>query len=263
MDDRRFDWLTKGVAQGQSRRSLLKAFLGLGAGAALGAHVAGDADAARRGYPGPTLPQKTPTALPCPPGSMQCGSTCCAGWCFNGTSCCPSPREYCAENNTCCPAGEKCCVNGYCYNPSQGTCCQDSDCPDNGKCCNQTCLVAPGACCSDFDCPSGDVCTQNNTCCHPVCEADRCGSDSCGGTCPCPSGYDCLQNGTCAIPCAGGSVYCEEQACGTCMVEAGGSTGYCAGNDRGSACDQTGDCPAGQFCTLLDPPNHCVTACTT
>jgi hypothetical protein len=51
MEDRRFDALAKRL--GGSRRSLLKAMIGLGGGAAVTRLDAGETDAARRGYAGP------------------------------------------------------------------------------------------------------------------------------------------------------------------------------------------------------------------
>ena len=150
MDDRRFDWLAKGVAEGRSRRSLLKTLLGVGAGVAVGVPVLGETDAARRGFSGPTAPTAVPTQVPptptpvpptptpqpplgCASGSTACGSeccddvtsmccdsACCVGYCYGEELCCPTPREYCAENNTCCAAGEKCCINGYCYSTASG-----------------------------------------------------------------------------------------------------------------------------------------------
>lgn len=65
MDDRRFDALTKRLGAGGSRRTLLKTLIGLGGVATTGRFLY-DADAARRGYPGPpTLgPSPTQTAQP-------------------------------------------------------------------------------------------------------------------------------------------------------------------------------------------------------
>jgi hypothetical protein len=40
-----------------------------------------------------------------------------------------------------------------------------------------------------------------------------------------------------------------------------GSTGYCAIDGRGGECSETDSCPAGEFCTIFNPPKHCVTAC--
>jgi hypothetical protein len=93
MDDRRFDSLVRSLASGGSRRTLFKGFLGLGGAVVVGAAVSGhDAQAARRGFSGPKLPQ------PCVPtcdgatcgGSDGCGGTCGCGdghYC-SGFGCC-------------------------------------------------------------------------------------------------------------------------------------------------------------------------------
>jgi hypothetical protein len=270
MDNRTFDGFVKLLASAIDRRSVLKGVFGLSAGAIAGRSGADRVLAARRGSSAPP-----PTPPPgCPSGSSKCGPTCCPdatsmccdsaccyGYCYGEEQCCPSPREYCAENNTCCPAGEKCCINGYCYDLSKGACCQNFECPNNGKCCEGVCREGPNACCSDSDCPSGDICTENNTCCHATCTPGQCNLDGCGGVCNCPDGYTCLGSGTCAKACDAGSLFCEEHFCGTCWVDADSSSAYCGDTDRGVACSSDGDCPAGQFCTLLDPPSHCVTAC--
>ena len=61
MDDRRFDSLTRALAQGTSRRTLIKGLLGLGGIAAAGVVVRneGPAEAAVRRTP-------TPTPVRCP-----------------------------------------------------------------------------------------------------------------------------------------------------------------------------------------------------
>ncbi len=277
MDDRRFDWLAKGMAQGRSRRSLLKVALGLGAGVTAGTPALQSTEAARRGFSGPTFPSPTPVPpVGCAEGSspcgseccpdndsMCCGSTCCYGACYGNNLCCASPRVFCGLSSTCCEPGAKCCDNGgECYDTSKGECCYDSDCPSGGKCCPELgCVSGPNACCSDSDCPSGDICTENNTCCHATCTPGHCHLDGCGRVCPCPDGYACVGNGTCAKACEAGSLFCEEHFCGSCWVDADASNAYCGGNDRGAACSWDGECPAGQFCTLLNPPSHCVTAC--
>lgn len=85
MDDRRFDAIVKSLAEGKSRRTVLKGILGLG-GAALagGALLEGDTDAARR----PTNP--TPTPVKCPGQQVVCGNTCC----------CPTGQSKCGPD--CC-----------------------------------------------------------------------------------------------------------------------------------------------------------------
>jgi hypothetical protein len=280
MDDRRFDALVKTLAREANRRSALKGLLGLAAGALAGATALRGGDAARRGYSGPKL-FPTPTPQPTPPlgcaegsspcgseccpndSSMCCGSTCCFGACYGNNQCCASPHVFCGLSSTCCEIGALCCDNGgECYDTSKGQCCHDSDCPSGGKCCPELgCVTGPNACCSDSDCPSGDICTENNTCCHATCTAGLCNLDGCGRICPCPDGYSCLPNGTCARACEPGSLFCEEHACGSCWAVPDGSTGYCGGDTRGEPCDGVADCPAGQFCTIFNPPNHCVPAC--
>lgn len=271
MDNARFDTLVKRLASGADRRSLLKGLLGLGGGVAIASHELGDASAARRTSP----PEKpTPTPLACPSGSTKCGpecctdgtsmccdGACCIGFCYGEELCCPTPREYCTNSNTCCAANEKCCVGQYCYDHSTGACCQDDDCPNGGKCCNAVCYPGPNACCGDFDCPSGDVCTDDNQCCKTTCTPNRCDMDGCGQPCPCPDGYTCLSNGTCAKRCEAGTIDCEQHWCGSCMVDADASDAYCGVETHGAACSSTEDCPSGQFCTLLDPPSHCIEAC--
>ena len=277
MDDHGFDALTKGLATVSDRRSALKVFVAAGVASIGGLVGAGGARAARRGFSGPAFPSPTqvppvgcasgssPCGAECCPDSdsICCGSTCCYGACYGDNLCCESPRVFCGLSSTCCQPGAKCCDNGgECYDTSKGECCYDSDCPSGGKCCpGLGCVSGPNACCSDSDCPSGDICTENNTCCHATCTSGLCHLDGCGRICPCPDGLTCLGNGTCAKACEAGSLFCEEQFCGSCWVDADAGSAYCGDSDRGAACSTDGDCPAGQFCTLLDPPSHCVTAC--
>ena len=56
MDDSRFDRLTRQFGAQITRRSFVAKVLGLGAGAVLAAHTLPDAEAARRGFSGPKLP---------------------------------------------------------------------------------------------------------------------------------------------------------------------------------------------------------------
>ncbi len=74
MDDKRFDTLAKRV--GTSRRSVLKKMVGLGGAAAVARLGAGEAEAARRGYSGPSGPGQIESTRICtlsnPPCCMQC-----------------------------------------------------------------------------------------------------------------------------------------------------------------------------------------------
>ena len=73
MDNRRFDELTRVLASGHNRRAVVRGMLGLIGGALAGATVTGGAEAARRGFAGPTFPP-TPTPAPCAGG--LCGDPC-------------------------------------------------------------------------------------------------------------------------------------------------------------------------------------------
>jgi hypothetical protein len=70
MDNRRFDALVQSFAQRRNRRTVLKSMFGLGASAVAFRGMAGETEAARRGFSGPTFP--TPTPPPCVDGSAEC-----------------------------------------------------------------------------------------------------------------------------------------------------------------------------------------------
>lgn len=70
MDDRRFDSLVQSLAGIRNRRGILKGLLGVSAGFGAARVAAGETDAARRGFSGPTFP--TPTPEPCVDGTAEC-----------------------------------------------------------------------------------------------------------------------------------------------------------------------------------------------
>jgi hypothetical protein len=76
MDDLRFDTFVKRLGTG-NRRGFLRYLLGIGASAAVGLLLDNDAQAARRGFPGPTFP----TLPPCQPicDGSTCGGNGCGG----------------------------------------------------------------------------------------------------------------------------------------------------------------------------------------
>src|SRR5215218_1827607 len=109
MDDKRFDGLTRLIALGSSRRSVLKGLLGLG-GAALAGSAAldGDGEAARR-------PTPTPTPVKCPGNQIPLGGACicpasapneCGPDCCTGLTTDPYPRP---------PGHSECCDNACCF----------------------------------------------------------------------------------------------------------------------------------------------------
>src|SRR5689334_6521114 len=118
MDDRRFDHPVRSLANGGSRRTLIKGLLGLGGIAAVGSVALDDeVRAARRSTPTP----KPPT---CPGSQVWDGSACV---CPSGTQCGPD----------CCPAGAQCCNSACCYGTCYG---EELCCPTGQLVCNGTCL---------------------------------------------------------------------------------------------------------------------------
>lgn len=173
MDDRRFDSITRAMANGASRRTMLKAFLGLGVITSAGA-VLHDADAARRGYSGPPIPRKTPTPPITDCDGLSCNgeccdpdeTVCCDGYCCNGTchdsQCCPPGNSWCADVGCCdgqCIGGIQCCANTAVCN---GKCCGD-----DAYCClkedGTTVCRADGQCCSNTQC-NGGTCDSQGFC---------------------------------------------------------------------------------------------------
>jgi hypothetical protein len=89
MDERKFDTIARTLASGTSRRKMLKGMLGVG-GMAIAAAGLQDANAARRGFTGPTFPRPEPTEPPCINPNVCAVSGCCAGFiCCNGQECIP------------------------------------------------------------------------------------------------------------------------------------------------------------------------------
>ncbi|HET9658844.1 MAG TPA: twin-arginine translocation signal domain-containing protein, partial [Thermomicrobiales bacterium] len=72
MDASRFDRITRNLASGTSRRSLIKAAIGSVGGVAVASRLGSNANAARRGQavPAPATPN-------CPGQQIPCGSSCC------------------------------------------------------------------------------------------------------------------------------------------------------------------------------------------
>ncbi len=147
MDDKRFDCLTRALASGQSRRSIIKGFLGLGAAVAVSNAVVDPADA-RRSSISTTPPATTPaptTSSPPPCAGTQCGFECCdspdqccdgeccalGDVCVGEELCCPSARACSSIASGCCPADQRCCSQGgteSCLGAD--LCCEDADCQD-------------------------------------------------------------------------------------------------------------------------------------
>ena len=270
IDDRRFDSLVKSLADGASRRSVLKGLLGLGGAAvAGGALFEGKASAARR--PSPTAtPPKCPGiqtwngyACSCPPTAPnQCGPACCTGkpgdpqgpghseccdnaccngLCYGEELCCPWPRTFCTEAQECCEEGVTvccgeagCCAGGCCQDAQGNDLCCSGDTP---KCCSGDTCIAAGGCCDASDCGPGDCWS---------CVEHQCVSDQA----KCASGcVDCVQ-GTCQTVDAN----CDDgDACTTDTCNADGTcsnTFHCTSDeccDDGYVCN-TNTCNADGTC---------------
>ena len=193
MDDRRFDALVRSLGRGGSRRSVLRAFLGLGAVSA-GAQLV-ETDAARR-------PTPTPGTQRCPGNQEPCATGCC----------CPDGSTKCGSD--CCPEGQtQCCDNACCYGECYG---EELCCPFGSLVCDGQCT--DWECCTDDDCP-GSTCTDDHICaCGEVsCDTGTCLSNgTCATTCTdssqCPESCECLaaiDRGVAISMCADSSVVIE------------------------------------------------------
>ncbi len=174
MDDRWFDALTKSIADGLDRRSLIKGLLGLGGAFSIGlTRIGTDAEAARRPAPAPTPPS-------CPGSQIWNGSECaCPTGTICGPSCCIAPAQCC----------DGACCTGICY-------LEEFCCPNGHKLCPDGCLP-PGSCCSSSDCPP--VNCQQVACNVGTCE--QTGLDCRLGTNCCGSGDVCMSDtGSCCVP---------------------------------------------------------------
>lgn len=199
MDDRSFDALAKGLAQGRNRRSLLKGLLGFGGAAVAGTLVVSDSDAARRGYPGP-LPK--PTVAPGPP---PCNDQNCYGCreCVNGV-CTPNPGELCYNHTDQCLTSV-CNADGGCSYPFD--CRVGIDCCNAGASCNRStgqCECLPGTCCG-VNCPGCQEC-ENGACVRKPANCydhtDQCLASVCDADGGCSYPFDCRVRAGC---CTGGT----------------------------------------------------------
>jgi len=157
MDEKRFDTLVRTLATGTHRRHFLKGLLGLGGAVALTGTVLGDhANAARRGFSGPTFP----TPPPCQPacdgrtcGDDGCGGTC--GTCLEGHCCRDDGRcGVPLANGTCavaCTTSEECQFAGCLY-------CGITD-RDGAYCATG---FLPGVCSPGRICPPGQFCSSRD-----------------------------------------------------------------------------------------------------
>lgn len=171
MDMRKFDNLTRSLATGKSRRSVIKGLFG---GAVSGIAVVG-----RPAYG--VFAQAVPCsdAEPCAEGYI-----CCAGVC-SGLQCCIDNLDP----NATCPEGTSC-FEGYC-DPITLGCGSDADCAGDEICCDGVCAAIE--CCIDeadpnARCPQGTTCFEGY--CNTPCEIKGCADGQC-----------CCADGSCSAVC--------------------------------------------------------------
>ena len=123
MDGQRFDRLTKALASGTSRRSVLKGLFGLSGAAVVSPLISDDAGARTSGSrPRPPILQEptstttqtpvptTPPPDPCAGFTTTCSMDgCCNGACTDGGRCCATGLTICGED---CCANEPLCCDG-------------------------------------------------------------------------------------------------------------------------------------------------------
>jgi len=254
MDGQRFDRLTRALASGASRRSVLGALVG----AALGGLATEAADARTIGTR-PTIPPPPP---PPPPTTTTTKAPPCAAGkelCPGGTLCCPT--------GTCARSGNSdiCCVpdGGF---PGRAPCGLDC-CNDPLECCDGECC-APGSVCLTvvFGGETGDI--EEETCC-PI--TQTCDGRCCDGQCYirlgssatgfarscCPAG-DTVCNGDCCT----GQEICTTGPLPVCALPTTTSTTTTTTTTPGpTTTTTTGPCPPGQFfCPGSGPgPDACCT----
>ncbi len=242
MEDRRFDALTRTLAEGRSRRHLLKGLLGLGL-SAVGVRSFDNASAARR-------PAPTPKPVSCP-GEQTWDSSQCI---------CPAGKVNCGAD-CCTPGVSECCDGACCF----GNCyAEELCCPTGTIFCNGSCIE--GACCTDADCGEGIVCDpESHTCgtaCVPDCEGKFCGDDGCGGRCgTCLETAGCGEDSTCH-QCTGCGV---GELCGSnCGYICVGASALCLSidpADYGDNCETHADCPADRYCGQGCERGWCLPRC--
>lgn len=135
MDDRRFDHMTRSLANASNRRDFVRRLLGVagvtGGLVALSAH---GADAARRGFSGPSQPQPAP----CRPAGTFCvaNAQCCTNFCGDNTG----------PGGTCDICDLTICGDFVCTDPKWD--------PANCGACGNECRQ--GATCTNGVCQGGD-----------------------------------------------------------------------------------------------------------
>lgn len=207
MDNRKFDDLTRSMAFGKSRRTVIKGLFG---------GVVGTIAVAGR----PAYGALAGEPVGC--GSdEQCAENeiCCEGVCA-AIQCCIGD----ADPNARCPEGTSC-FEGVC-DPILG-CGSDAECAGDEICCEGVC-AAIECCIGDADpnarCPEGTSCFEGY--CDPICANVGCDD----GLCCCNDGscsYDCCETPIVVLP-ATGSGSASEGGAWVAAAAIGGAAAYLA-----------------------------------
>lgn len=208
VDTRKFDDLTRSMAAGKSRRSVIKGLFG---------GVVGSIAVAGRPAYGALAAQVVAcdVSTPCPSGYI-----CCAGVCSGFECCIDNP-----DPNATCPPGTSC-FEGYC-DPILG-CGDDSDCASDEICCGGVCAAIQ--CCIDDDdpnarCPEGTTCFEGQ--CDRPCDIRGCDD----GQCCCDDGVSCSAdccNGSIVVMPATGSGSATTSSAWVAAAAIGGAAAYVA-----------------------------------
>ncbi|MCA9858116.1 MAG: hypothetical protein KC438_00270 [Thermomicrobiales bacterium] len=207
MDTRKFDDLTRSLAAGKSRRTVIKGLFG--------GVVGGIAVAGRPAYG--ALAQDACTA------DTDCleDEICCAGFC-RAIECCIDD----VDPNARCPEGTSC-FEGVC-DPIVLGCGNDDECAEDEICCGGVCAAIE--CCIDDEdpnarCPEGTTCFEGQ--CDLVCEIAGCEDGQCccnDGTCS----SDCCETPIDVLP-ATGSGSASDGGVWVAAAAIGGAAAYMAG----------------------------------
>lgn len=271
MDGNRFDDLARRAAASGSRRSFLRAALGLMLGGAVAAGAEG-AEAAGRGRVNGSICTRggdcqsrycTPDRVcACPAGREECNGACfsaCHGGLGRDENCtcaCPPGKEMCGHrcvdvqnDSENCGGCHQRCVTGACHD---GQCCfaQGHACSADYQCCGGACTN--GQCCKD----TSASCSANSDCCSGNCQNGACGCPAgqvlCGGTC-CASGSCC--NGAC---CPNGQTCDALGACGKCNANEETCGDVCCPTSGGPCCHGL-CCPQDLFYCTANGCGNCFT----
>ncbi|MGH2559311.1 MAG: hypothetical protein ACRDJH_09620 [Thermomicrobiales bacterium] len=272
MDGKRFDDLSRALAQGRTRRGVLK---GLAAGVAAGvAALTRRGDAAAQRLPnGAACRRATQCAsfqcadgvccttsctgqceacdlagavgacTPLPAGSQQHGARpACTGTAVCQASCDGVETRFCTQypglDISCAPGT---CDNGFGYTYGCGG---DGTChPLDESCGLYVCAADATACLTT--CRSDRECVGAAFCLNGVCQEDRELGEECTADAQCQSGI-CAQGVCCASACPGG--------CEACNVP--GNLGFCTVIPDGGACDG-GICCDGDCVDTSSDLEHC------